>query len=144
MLHAEQTVTVGVPIERLFDFLADGQNNTRWRENVVDIERTTEEAGEGATFRQVMKGPGGRSIRGDYRITRYERPLLMEFDVVAGPARPSGRFRLEEVGAGRTKVTFTLDFQPRGVTRLLTPMIRKQMTNEVTALKELPDVLEQG
>lgn len=144
MLQAEQTVTVEVPITRAFDYLADGENNIHWRDNVVEIGRISEEACSGATFRQVMRGPGGRSIRGDYRISRYDRPNHLEFDVIAGPARPSGRFRLEEADGGGTNVTFTLEFQPRGLSRILTPMIRKQMANEVASLKELPRVLEEG
>lgn len=142
MLHAEQTETVAAPIGRVFDYLADGENNPHWRDNVIEIQRTSENVDMGATYRQIMKGPGGRSIRGDYRITRYQRPHHLEFDVIAGPARPSGSFRLQEADGEETRITFTLEFQPRGLTRVLTPMIRKQMASEVTALTQLSHVLE--
>jgi hypothetical protein len=87
-----------------------------------------------------MKGPGGRSIPGDYRITRYEQPTRLDFEVIAGPARPIGRFDLRET-AGGTEVTFTLDVKPRGLMVLMTSMINKQVHTEVGNIANLPKAM---
>jgi len=39
---------------------------------VLQIERTSADNGEGATYRQVLAGPGGRRIDGDYRVTAFD------------------------------------------------------------------------
>lgn len=142
MIRAERSVTVERAIDEVFAYLADGRNNVRWRDGVLEIEPATEATGEGVTYRQVLKGPAGRPIRGDYRITRHDRPHTLEFAVIAGPARPTGRFRLEPAGDGRTRVTFVLELEPRGPSRLLAPLIRRQMQREVAALDQLRGQLE--
>jgi uncharacterized membrane protein len=142
MPHAENTVTVDRPIGDVFAYLADGTNNPRWRSGVLSIERTSPTDGADATYRQKLRGPGSRPIDGDYRITAYQLPNLIEFQVTAGPARPTGRFTLAEAGPGRTTVTFALDVTPTGLMRLMSPMIARTMRSEVDQLARLKDDLE--
>jgi uncharacterized protein YndB with AHSA1/START domain len=133
MAHDTATVIVDRPIGEVFTFLADGMNEPAWRPGVTDVSHVAETGTEvGATFKQTMKGPGGRAIPGDYRITRYEQPTRLDFEVIAGPARetPNG-----------TEVTFTLDVKPRGLMALMTPMINKQVHTEVGNIANLPKAM---
>jgi hypothetical protein len=140
MAHAEQVVVVGRPIAEVFAFLADGTNDPAWRPEVISI-RHVSGSGVGAQFEQTIKGPGGRVIRGDYRITRHDEPTRLDFEVTAGPARPIGSFALREITAGSTEVTFTMDLKPRGLMVLATPMINKQVKAEVANIDKLPSAL---
>src|SRR5260370_13900578 len=106
MPHAEHTVTVNRPVREVFDYLADGTHNPEWRSGVLEIERTSAGDGEGATYRQVLTGPGGRRIDGDYRVTVFDPPARLEFQVVARPARPARMFELIEKGQSATNVRF--------------------------------------
>ena len=90
MPSAEHTVTIARPIDEVYAFVADGTNNPRWHSGVIEISRTSEQDGLGATYRQVLTGPGGRRIDGDYRVTAYDPPRRLGFEVTAGPARPKG------------------------------------------------------
>src|SRR5213080_3722951 len=74
---------------------------------------------------------------GDYKITTAAPPHRLEFQVTAGPARPTGRFELTEPSPGTTEVTFTLDFAPTGLMRLMNGMITKTMRHEVAQLSRL-------
>jgi uncharacterized protein YndB with AHSA1/START domain len=143
MPHAEgSTVITGRHPEEVFDFLADGANNPRWRVGVADISRVTDSpVGVGTVFRQGMRGPMGRRIAADYRITEYDRGHALGFEVVAGPARPTGRYELAPTQTGTT-VRFTLDWQPQGLARLLAPAVARQMPREVAALGRLKQVME--
>lgn len=141
MAHAEDTVTVGRPIAEVFAFLADGTNDPRWRPEVTSISHVSG-TGVGTQYAQTMKGPGGRSIKGDYRITVYDEPTRLGFEVIAGPARPVGLFTLREVQPGSTEVTFTMDLKPKGLMVLMTPMINKQVQKEVGNLANLPAALD--
>jgi len=125
MPHAEHTVTVNRPAREIFDYLADGTDNRAWRAGVLEIERTSPADGEGATYRQVLAGPGGRRIDGDYRVTVFDPPRQLGFHVTAGPARPAGVFELTENPDHSTRVRFALDLQPAGLMKLMTPMITR-------------------
>lgn len=142
MPHAEHTVTVTKPQQDVFDYLADGTHNREWRTGVLEIRRTSADDGNGATYRQVLAGPGGRRIDGDYQITVFDPPRHLEFQVTAGPARPAGVFELTPDADGSTRVRFSLDLAAAGVMKLMTPMITRQMRREVAQLDNLKAILE--
>src|SRR5579859_1358569 len=143
MAHAENQVTINRPVSDVFSYLLDGANNPRWRPGVLDIKHdAATPTGLGAVYKQGLKGPGGR-IDGDYKVTRLQPNQLIEFQVIAGPARPTGTYTLEPAGSG-TKVSFVLDFQPKGLARLMDGMIGKTMQSEVGYLSNLKTVLESG
>src|SRR5258706_15487929 len=96
MPHAEHTVTINRPARDVFDYLADGTHNRDWRNGVIEIERVTATEGKGASYRQVLSGPGGRRIDGDYQVTVFERPSRLEFLVTAGPAPPPCAFWISQ------------------------------------------------
>jgi uncharacterized membrane protein len=145
MAHAEERVIVNRPVNQVFAFILDGTNNPLWRSSVLDIERVPGTPAEvGARFKQGLKGPGGRRIAGDYEITECQPNTLIRFQVIAGPARPTGAYSFEPVNEG-TAVTFSLDHEPRGlIERLMSPMIARTMRQEVTTLGQLKTYLEQG
>jgi uncharacterized protein YndB with AHSA1/START domain len=137
MPHAENSITIDRPIEDVFAYLADGTNNPRWRPGVLSIEPASGSGGTGTTYRQKLRGPGGRTIDGDYEVTQFEPPNRLEFRVIAGPARPTGRFTLTEDRPGRTTVTFALDLRPTGLMRLMSGMVARTMRSEVAQLSAL-------
>jgi uncharacterized protein YndB with AHSA1/START domain len=144
MGNAEYTVTVDRPAAQVFAYLADGGNNPRWRDGVLEIQRSSGGDGVGATYRQVLRGPAGRRLRGDYRITAYRPPERLEFEVIAGPVRPVGTFTLSARGSGSTSVTFALEHRPKGIARLMEAMVSRQMRHEVRQLDRLKADLEHG
>lgn len=142
MAHAENEVIINKPVPEVYSFLADGTNNTRWRPGVVSIELSSGQAGQvGALYKQTLKGPGGRNIDGDYKITVANPNKELSFVVTAGPARPSGSYYFESVDNG-TKLKFVLDYQPKGLAILMGPMITRTMRSEVANLANLKQLLE--
>ncbi|MGI8529075.1 MAG: SRPBCC family protein [Geodermatophilaceae bacterium] len=140
MAHAEHTVIVDRPISEVFAFLADGTNEPLWRPEVMSIKHISG-SGLGAQYAQTMKGPGGRTIAGDFRLTRFDEPTRIDFEVTAGPARPTGSYVFRDTGTGSTEVTFRLDLTPKGLMKLMTPMINKQVRVEVANLDNLQTAL---
>ena len=142
MAHAEGSVTIERPANVVFDFLMDGSNNPLWRPAVLDVEQVPgKPAGVGAVYKQGVKGPGGRRLDADYEITESKPNEWIKFQVVAGPARPTGTYKLDEVGDA-TQVTFVLDYQPKGLGKLMDPMITRTMQSEVATLSNLKTYLE--
>ncbi len=142
MAHAEESITINRPANAVFDFVLDGMNNPHWRPGVVDIQQVTgKPSGVGGVYKQGLKGPGGRRIDGDYEIVECRPNELIEFQVIAGPARPTGTYRFETAGDA-TRVTFILDYKPKGLARLMDPMIAQTMRSEVAMLSNLKAYLE--
>jgi uncharacterized membrane protein len=143
MAHAEESITISRPATAVFAFVLDGANNPLWRPAVTDIQRVPgSPSGVGARFKQTLKGPGGRTIAGDYEIVECKPGEVIAFQVTAGPARPTGTFRFESVGDA-TRVTFALHLEPRGLARLMGPMIARTMRGEGATLANLKAHLEQ-
>jgi len=142
MAHAEGQITINRPSAIVYAFLLDGMNNPKWRPTVVDIQHVAgTPEGVGARFIQGLKGPGGRRIDGDYEIIEAESTTLIRFKVIAGPARPTGVYRLQDDGDA-TRVTFALDYTPAGLARLMDPLIARTMRAEVGLLGNLKASLE--
>jgi hypothetical protein len=142
MAHAENGITIDRPAAEVYDFLADGLNNTAWRSGVKDIGLASGDAGQvGAVYSQTLTGPRGKPIQGDYRITAAEPGRLLAFDVVAGPARPHGEYILSE-SAGGTSVRFVLDLKLPGLMKVLDGLVTRTMQGEVAQLRKLKTVLE--
>ncbi len=142
MPHAEESITINRPVGDVFDFVLDGTKNPLWRPAVVDIQRVPGKSLDvGAVYKQGLKGPGGRRIDGDYEIVECQPNELIKFQVITGPARPTGIYRFESIG-NSTRVTFTLHLEPKGLTRLLSPMITSTMKGEVATLSNLKAYLE--
>jgi uncharacterized membrane protein len=143
MAHAEDSIVINRPVKDVYDFVLDGTKNQLWRPAVTDVERVPGKPSEaGAIYKQGLKGPGGRRIEGDYEITECMPNEMIKFQVVAGPARPTGTYKFEDVG-NATRVTFTLDYQPTGFEeKLMDPMINRTMKGEVTTLSNLKSYME--
>lgn len=142
MAHAENETTINRTPEEVYAFLADGLNNPTWRHGVQRIALKSGPAGAvGAIYAQTLTGPGGRPIAGDYEITEAAPGRLLRFHVVAGPARPFGEYRLSEAPGG-TAIRFSLELHPKGLMKLMGPMINKTMQSEVAQLAALKTTLE--
>jgi uncharacterized protein YndB with AHSA1/START domain len=140
MPSAAHETIINRPLEDVFSFLAEAENDPKWRPGVLDISRVSG-SGVGARYRQGVKGPMGRRIPADIEITELEPNELIGFRAVEGPVRPTGRYELAPVDGG-TRVRFVLEAQVGGLKKLMAPMVQKQMTAEVGHLENLKRVLE--
>lgn len=140
MPEATSTVEIARAPGEVFAFLADGTNDPAWRSGVLDISRKSG-SGQGAVYTQGVKGPFGRRVPADYEITTFEPDARIAFRAIAGPVRPEGSYVLGRAGAG-TRVTFSLKCAPRGLAKVMTPMVARTMRSEVAQLAKLREVLE--
>ena len=140
MPRAEHSTVVQRPPGEVFAFLADAENDPKWRPGVLDISRVSGE-GVGARYRQGVRGPMGRRIPADIEITELISNELIAFRAVEGPVRPAGRYELSPAEGG-TRVRFVLEAKVGGIKKLMAPMVEKQMQREVENLDRLKGVLE--
>jgi uncharacterized protein YndB with AHSA1/START domain len=141
MPEAQGTVEIGRSPAEVFAFLSEGENDREWRSGVLDIRRKSGH-GRGAVYEQGVRGPFGRRVPADYEITAYEADRRIGFRAIAGPVRPEGSYELTPLDSGGTRVTFALHAAPRGLAKLMSPMVAKTMRSEVAQLEGLRAVLE--
>ena len=66
----------------------------------------------------------------------------IKFQVIAGPARPTGIYELNSTGSSTT-VKFTLHYDPKGLMGMfMNGMINRTMQSEVAMLSNLKSTLE--
>ncbi|MFJ5601815.1 SRPBCC family protein [Micromonospora parva] len=141
MPSAEKTVQIGRTPEVVFAFLARGENDARWRPNVLDVARVSGE-GVGARYRQGLKGPGGSRIPADYEVTGFEPGRRLAFQATGSVVRTQGEYTLTPADGGGTKLTLKLAWQPSGLSRFLGPVVGRTFEEEIAALDALRDLLE--
>lgn len=141
MLEARHAVTIRRPAAEVFAFLADGLDGPKWRPGILDIAHLSG-SGVGATYKQGVKGPGGRRVDADYRITDFEPSSRLAFEAIAGPVRPTGEYVLEDVD-GATRLTFALRAELSGIKKVLMGRaVQRTMNSEVEATERLKTLLE--
>jgi uncharacterized membrane protein len=136
---AEETVVIARPLDEVFAYLSNAENNREWRP-VLEITRVRGE-GVGTEYRQRVRGPAGRPVAADIIITQLDPGHVIAFRTTTGPVRPEGRFELHPTDAG-TEVHFRLQAAVHGLKRLMAPMVRRAMQNEVRHLRRLKQRLE--
>lgn len=137
MVRSESSVEVDRSAEEVFAFLADGTNNPKWRKGVFEI-RHIRGRGVGAEYEQQFSGPGGRMMRANYRISVWEEPTRLEFEVTAGPARPHGSFKIRAISPTTCRVSFTITLELQGVMKLVRGLIEQQVAAEAATIQNLP------
>jgi uncharacterized protein YndB with AHSA1/START domain len=138
---AERTSVIDRPVADVFAFIADGENARQWRPGVLEVSRKSGE-GQGAAYRQVVKGPGGRRIDADYEVTEYQPPSHLAFRAIAGPVRPVGSYDIR-ARDGSSELTFRLSAEVSGWKKLvMSGAVQKTMDGEMAALDRLKQVLE--
>lgn len=116
------------PPEETFDRLADMRPIPHFDADVKSVTKTSPgPIGQGTTFRLVERMPPfGRLWTSDWRYHVFEpdRRIGYQYTGPPGPIAPCGILSFERTGAG-TRLTYRGDPHPRGVVRLLAPLIAR-------------------
>jgi uncharacterized membrane protein len=142
MASAEHEVLIRRDAMSVYTYLIDGLNLPQWRDGIRSIGLSAGAVGaKGAVYQQTLVSRSGRPVAGDFEITQARPGAEIQFQVIAGPIRPSGGYYLSTEPDG-TRVRFALEFQPKGLKGLMKSMIQRTMKAEVAQLERLKHVLE--
>ena len=118
------TTTINRPIEEVFAFLADGENDKKFSSRVLEIHKTTDgPPGAGTVFKSTVKDAGMKSNR-EFELTEFETPTKIRWSERSknSVTVPNGGYDLAPAGDGATQVTIFNEFQGHGVGKLLVPL----------------------
>ena len=142
MAPISESIEINRRPEEVFAYLDDVERHGEWQEQIVDVQPQGDEPmGVGKRVREIRRVPGGdRSMT--YEVTEYEPPRKSSFRVLDGPIRAVGTILVESAGDGRSRLTFTVEFEARGISgRVLLPLAksqaRKQIPKDQAKMKEL-------
>lgn len=118
--HGEVTFVVDRPVEAVFDFLADGENDKKFSPRLQEITKVTDgPVGVGTVYRSRARDLG-RTATHDIEITAFDRPHLIRWrETSKGPVViEDGGYAFRDLGAS-TEVTFHGDLAGRGPGKLI-------------------------
>jgi uncharacterized membrane protein len=136
----EASVQINRPIEEVFAFAGNIENNPQWQSGVLEAEVTSEgPIAVGTTYRYVTRLLG-RQIETDGEITEYEPNRRYSFKSTSGPFPIGGRLTCEAADGG-TKVTLVVAADIGGFFKMAEPlvvrMVKRQYETDVSNLKSL-------
>lgn len=132
MIKIEQSVVINRPVEEVFAYILNPENDTTWQSGVLESEQTSEgPIGVGTTQRQVRKLLG-RKIEGTSEITEFEQNKIAATKSTGGPIPFELRGTYEEVEGG-TKVTVMVEADVGGFFKLAEPVVARTVTKQVEA-----------
>lgn len=127
MTTLRETIEVALPIEQVFDAVADFANAERWDPGVVRAERVADGSPEptaaGAHYRLTVTFRGQSSDM-TYVTTVFRRPLLVILEGEGPKILATDTIRFEPIGAGETRIHYEADLRLKGVARLAEPLLR--------------------
>ena len=140
MARFEQSVTINRPIEEVFAFASDLDNQARWRSGLEVAELTSDGPfGVGATYREVDRFLG-RKMERSMEVTEFEPNAKCSFKSTSGPVAFSATI-LFEAHEGGTRVSMAADAELGGFFRVAETMVvrmgRRQMESDMANLKDL-------
>jgi len=130
------TTVIGRPVETVFAYVSDVTNDVHWRTGVT---------GSGLRSDQPLGlGSIGFARAGDaeveWRVTSYIPGESVDWDLISGPLKGRGGYRLLPVEGG-TQFTLVADVEPTGFYKLLGPLFawigRRQNQADVEKLRDI-------
>ena len=119
MTHAARTVQVARPIEDVFAFLADGENDPKFSARVLEMTKTTDgPPGVGPRFASTVKDAGMKTKR-EFEYTEFVAPTRIRWaERSKNAVTATGGYDLAPDGAG-TRVTIFNELEGHGFGKLV-------------------------
>ena len=142
----DESVTINRPIEEVFDFIADNENDTAWCPSVKDIRRISGNGPDkGATY-EMHHTPGGMAFDAVVEVVGYERPHSLKWVMTDGGHTLHGVYELEAVN-GKTRLSQTSEITFEGWLRIpglfMKPFVARDVQKELgKQFAQLKEILE--
>jgi uncharacterized membrane protein len=119
ILKADRTVEIDAPLERCYEIVADLESTPDWQQSMISCE-VLERDGQGrAKLCQFVTDAKVRQVKTEMRFT-YQPPDGIKWEQEKGELKwLNGAWKLEDLGDGRTRATYSLEGDPGRILGLL-------------------------
>ncbi len=122
MIKFEESIIINRPVEEVWKFITNLENQPKWDRGVLEAKQTSEGlAGVGSTV-QVRRQMLGRQRIGEFRVSEYVPNRMLALQASRGQMTAQSRFTFEPVEGG-TRLTQTSEVELRGWSKLITPIL---------------------
>ncbi len=140
MIRIETRVVIDRPIEEVFEFVSDVENNPLWQSSVIKGRQTSPgPLGVGTTIITISRYLGLR-IKTDWTVVEYEPNKNYVAKSISGRGQAKGAWAFEPMANG-TCVTLVAEMGFSGPLRIVEPMLKtigqREIEKEFVALREL-------
>ena len=139
----ENNVIINLPVNEVFDFVTNFDNNAKWQTDILELEMTSEGRFDlGSTYRCVNRFMGQR-IESEGVITSYVPDQTCSFRIMSGSVTGESNFFFEAAdGATKLTATANLDLRYFKMGKIFVRRkIDQQLKNDMLQLKK---ILENG
>ena len=113
MFKVEHSVLINRPIEEIFSYVTNPENEVKWQGQLVEARLTSEgPMSVGTTGVEVRKIMGGIRMETAWECTEFETNRAMSFKSTSGPMPIAGGYTFGRRDYG-TKVSLTLEGRPK-------------------------------
>ncbi|NIO67847.1 MAG: hypothetical protein GTN71_01985, partial [Anaerolineae bacterium] len=136
------SVVIDRPIDEVFEFVSNPDNDSQWQSGVLESSQTSEgPMGVGATSREVRQFLG-RRIESTVEITEYEPNKKIGFKSTSGPIPFKATYIFEPVEGG-TELSAVGEAEPGGFFKMAEPIAMRMFEREMKGnFANLKDILE--
>lgn len=142
MIDQSHTVTIDRAVGEVFDFVAEPSNEPKWHFDVREVVRPTQgPIALGTTYEWIVRFLGTKTYVGE--VTAFEPNRFIEMTTLEGPVLPqlTHTFQAED---DRTIYTRRIRFEPRGLFKVMEPLIKRMPSPNARWAENLKLVLEGG
>ena len=143
MIKIENSIVINRPVDEIFEFMANSENNPQWQSGTQEVRKTSEgPIGVGTTFTSVSQLLGKR-LESVVEYTAYEPNKRVAGKVTSGPVPFQFETTFEPAAEGGTKVTGGGEGDVGGFFKLAEPLVARMLKRQFDANNaNLKDLLE--
>jgi carbon monoxide dehydrogenase subunit G len=139
MINVQVSIVINRPLEEVFSFLSNLENNMKWRSGMIKAEKVSDgPIGVGTTYRMINNF-FGRQVEGEAVVTEYE--LNRKYATMNKSGLPIKTQRMFEPVEGGTRVTFSVETEVGGFFKLVEPLMarigRRRLEADAVMVKAL-------
>ena len=139
MIIVQVNIVINRPLEEVFSFLSNLENNMKWRSGMIKAEKVSEgPIGVGTTYR-VINNFFGRRAEGQAEVTEYE--LNRKYATMNKSGLRIKTQRTFESVEGGTRVTFAVETELGSFFKLVEPLMarigKRRLEADAATVKKL-------
>ncbi len=142
MIKVEVNTHIDAPVEEVFAFSTNNENDPKWMDEVKEVEKTSKgPLGVGSTFINYVDFMG-RTFDDSHEVTEYVPNRKMTIVQKTGPV-PFKAAYLYKPSAGGTRFSMVIEAETKGFFKVASPLVRRQLKAQFERnLRNLKTLLE--
>lgn len=129
MIELEIATHIDVPIETVFAYSTNNENDPTWMDEVRKVEKTSEgPIGVGATFINYVDFMG-RTFDDTHEVIEYEPNKKMTIVQRTGPVPFKATYLYQPVNEG-TQFTMQIEAETKGFFKVAAPLVHRQLRSQ--------------